>query len=116
MKNEEIYNKKILDLSIVIGLMGIIPFFILILVVAFFKLETIIQIILIALAITLFIVGVIIAIEIERKVGYYNCKKCNFNYIPNALPFWLSPHIFRTRYLKCPKCHKYSWNKKVLTK
>lgn len=112
----ELYNKKLLNLEIIIGFMSIIPFFILILVVAFFKLETIIRIILIALAITLFIVGVTIAIEIERKVGYYHCKKCNFNYIPNALPFWLSPHIFRTRYLKCPKCHKYSWNKKVLTK
>ena len=116
MNKEEIYNKKILDLSIVIGLMGIIPFFILIIVVAFFKLETIVQIILIALAIILFIVGVTIAIEIERKAGYYHCNKCDFKYIPNTLPFWISPHIFRTRYLKCPKCHKYSWNKKVLTK
>ena len=118
MKNEEkeLYNKKILDLSIVIGLMSIIPFFILILVVAFFKLETIIQIILISLAITLLIVGVTIVMEIERKVGYYHCNKCDFKYIPNALQFWISPHIFRTRYLKCPKCHKYSWNKKKLTK
>ena len=118
MKNEEkeLYNKKILDLSIVIGLMSIIPFFILILVVAFFKLETIIQIILITLAITLFIVGVTIAMEIERKVGYYHCNKCDFKYIPNALQFWISSNIFRTRYLKCPKCHKYSWNKKKLTK
>lgn len=118
MKNEEkeLYNKKLLDLSIVIGLMSIIPFFILILVVAFFKLETLIQIILISLAITLFIVGVIIAMEIERKVGYYHCNKCDLKYIPDILPFWISPHIFRTRYLKCPKCHKYSWNKKKLTK
>ena len=116
MKNEEIYNKKLLDLSMVIGLMGIIPFLILILVVSFFKLETIVQIILIALAITLLIVGGTIAIEIERKVGYYHCNKCIFKYIPDILPFWISPHIFRTRYLKCPKCNKYSWNKKVLTK
>lgn len=116
MNKEELYNKKLLNLSIVIGLMGIIPFFILILVVAFFKLETIIQIILITLSIILFIIGVTITIEIERKVGYYHCNKCDFKYIPNALQFWISPHIFRTRYLKCPKCHKYSWNKKVLTK
>ena len=116
MENEEIYNKKILDLSIVIGLMGINPFLILILVVAFFKLETIIQIILISLAITLFIVGVTITMEMERKVGDYHCNKCDFKYIPNTPSFWISPHIFRTRYLKCPKCNKYSWNKKVLTK
>ena len=112
----ELYNKKLLNLEIIIGFMSIIPFFILILVVAFFKLETIIQIILITLAITLFIVGVTIAMGIERKVGYYHCNKCDFKYIPNALQFWISPHIFRTIYLKCPKCHKYSWNKKKLTK
>ena len=88
----------------------------LILIVAFFKLETIIQIILITLAIILLTVGISITMEIERRVGYYRCKKCEFKYVPNTIPFWISPHIFRTRYLKCPKCHKYSWNKKVLSK
>lgn len=112
----ELYNKKLLNLEIIIGFMSIIPFFILILVVAFFKLETIVQIILITLSIILFIIGVTIAMRIERKVGYYHCKKCNYKYIPNTIPFWFSMHIGRTRYLKCPKCHKYSWNKKVLIK
>lgn len=109
-------TKKILNLEIIIGFMGIVPFLILIMVSTLFDLEPIIKTILIATALILFIVGIFTTMKIEREVGYYECRKCNHKYIPNVMPFWLSMHFGRTRYLKCPKCHKYSWNKKVLTK
>lgn len=109
-------TKKLLNLEIIIGLISCIPFLVLILLVAYFKMSTILRIILIIIAIILFIVGIFTSMKIERGVGYYECKECHYKYIPNNLPFWFSVHYGRTRYLKCPKCHKYSWNKKVLTK
>ena len=109
-------TKKLLNLEIIICLISCIPFLVLILLVAYFKMSTILRIILIIIAIILFIVGIFTSMKIEREVGYYECKKCHNKYIPNNLPFWFSMHLGRTRYLKCPKCHKYSWNKKVLTK
>jgi len=109
-------NKRLLNLEIIISLISIFTFLTLLLVVAYFKLDTTIKIILITTAIVVFTTGLITAMKIEREVGYYDCRKCHYKYIPNKLPFLLSMHIGRTRYLKCPKCHKYSWNKKVLTK
>ena len=109
-------NKKLLNLEIIIGLMASITVIILIMVVSFFQLDNTVTIILAITAIILFIVGIFTAMKIEREVGYYECKECHHKYIPNILPFWFSMHIGRTRYLKCPKCHNHSWNKKVLTK
>ena len=109
-------TKKLLNLEIIIGLMTVITFVILIMVAAIFELNNTVKIILITTAIFLFIIGIFTGMKIEREVGYYECQKCNHKYIPNILPFWLSIHIGRTRYLKCPKCHKYNWTKKVLTK
>ena len=109
-------TKKLLNLEIIIGLISCIPFLVLILLVAYFEMSTILRIILIIIAIALFTVGIFTGMKIEREVGYYECKECHHKYIPSNLPFWFSMHLGRTRYLKCPKCHKYSWNKKVLTK
>ena len=109
-------TKQLLNLEIIIGLIVTITFVILLMVIATFQLDKTVTIILCATAIIIFIIGIFTAMKIEREVGYYECRKCHHKYIPNNLPFWLSMHIGRTRYLKCHKCHKYSWNKKVLTK
>jgi len=108
-------TKQLLNLEIIIGLMGCVTFFTLIIVIAIFELDKTVTIILCLTAIIIFIVGIFTAMKIEREVGYYVCKKCNHKYIPKNLPFWFSMHISRTRYLKCPKCHEYSWNKKSIT-
>lgn len=109
-------TKQLLNLEIIIGLISCITFIILLMVIATFQLDKTVTIILSVTAIIIFITGVFTAMKIEREVGYYQCRKCHHKYIPNNLPFWFSMHIGRTRYLKCPKCHNYSWNKKVLTK
>ena len=57
------------------------------------------------------------ALKIEIDAGYYECKKCHHRYTPNS--YWkvmISPHLNTTRYLKCPKCGKRSWSKKVMSK
>ena len=109
-------NKKLLNLEIIIGLIGSISFIILIFITTIFEMNNTLRIILITTAIIIFIISIVSAMKIEREVGYYECKECHHKYIPNNLPFWFSMHFGRTRYLKCPKCHKNSWNKKVLTK
>ena len=42
------------------------------------------------------------------------CKKCKHKYIPTYHSVFSAMHLGRTRYMKCPKCNRYSWNKKVL--
>ena len=74
------------------------------------------QIILVVLAVSVLIVSVVVGIYIEQMAGYYECKKCQYRYVPKYLQVLLAMHFGRTRYMKCPKCHQNSWNKKVLTK
>jgi len=113
---EEIDNKKLLTMEMVIGLTCSITFLIIMIVIAFAKMEIIPQMILIVTAVVIFIIGIFFSMELERKVGYYECDKCHYKYIPKALPFWFAMHFGRTRYMKCPKCGKHSWNKKTLTR
>ena len=52
--------------------------------------------------------------SIEQKAGYYECSECHHKYVPTYKNVLLAPHIGRTRKMKCPKCGKKSWQKKVL--
>ena len=56
------------------------------------------------------------ALKLELDAGYYECKKCHHRHIPTYKEVLIAPHMSTTRYLKCPKCHKRSWSKKVMTK
>ena len=113
---EEKNNKLLLTMETVIGFTCSITFLIIMFLISFFKIDLIPMIILIITAIMIFIVGMFFAMKLEREVGYYECSNCNHRYIPSVLPFWFSMHYGRTRYLKCPKCKKRTWNKKMLTK
>lgn len=71
---EEIDNKKLLTMEMVIGLTCSITFLIIMIVIAFAKMEIIPQMILIVTAVVIFIIGIFFSMELERKVGYYECK------------------------------------------
>ena len=115
-KNEEIANKTLFNLEWVIGAMSSITFISLIFIASYMEMTDIARAILIGLGIIIFIVGIVSAMKIEREVGYYECSHCKHKYIPTNKQMWFSMHIIRDRYIKCPKCGKKSWNKKVLTK
>jgi len=56
------------------------------------------------------------ALKIEQKAGYYECSSCGHRHIPRYTNVFWAMHINRTRYMRCPKCRKISWQKKVLSK
>ena len=56
------------------------------------------------------------ALKIEVDAGYYECGKCHHRFIPKYMTALMAMHIHTIRYLKCPKCHKRSWAKKVMSK
>ena len=115
MKKEE-YIKILLELEWVIGLIVSITFFTLIFTASFINMNTYIRVLLIVIGFIIFIVGMCYCLKIEQVAGYYQCSKCNNKYIPTYKSVFLAPHINRTRYMKCPKCGKKSWNKKVISK
>lgn len=63
------------------------------------------------------VAAALIGLGIEVKNGYYECAECGHIYKPSSLlKTAFAIHMNTTRYMKCPKCGKRCWQKKVLTK
>ena len=56
------------------------------------------------------------ALKLEISVGAYKCKNCGYEIVPTYMQALNAMHRGTTRYLKCPKCNKRTWCKKVLKK
>ena len=115
-KQKEEKDKQLLALEWIIGFTSSITFITLIFVASYLEMSSYIRIILIIIGSIIFAIGVGNAIKIEQTAGYYECGKCGNRYIPNYKSVFWAMHMGRTRYMKCPKCMKKSWNKKVITK
>ena len=115
-KEKEEKDRQLLNLELVIGYFSLITFLILIFVASFVEMLLWIRIIMIVFASIVFVVGVSKAIKIEQIAGYYECDKCYYKYVPTYKSVLFSMHYGRTRYMKCPKCNKKSWQKKVISK
>ena len=115
-KQKEEADKRLLFMEIVIGVTGTLFLFSLILVAALLTMEVWLRIVLIALGFVVFIVLCLFALNIEQKAGYYECQKCHNHYVPTYRQALFSMHFGRTRYMKCPKCGKKSWQRKVISK
>lgn len=83
-------------------------------IVSYISLPLIWKFVIMTLAILNTLIGYIFSIQIETKVGFYKCEHCKHKYIPTYKSVLWAMHMGRTRYLKCPKCNKTSWQKKVI--
>ena len=109
-------DKQLLNLEILIGVLATIIVLICVIVGSYFEMKDLYRILVISMGFIIFIISASYCLRIEQVAGYYKCKKCNHKYIPTYIDIFLAMHFGRTRYLKCPKCGKYSWNKKVIEK
>ena len=115
-KVKEEADRKMLGLEIVIGYTSSITFLVLVFVSSYVEMNTWLRIVLVLFGLITFFIGMHHSLKIEQTAGYYECGKCHHKYVPKYKSVFLAMHIIRTRYMKCPKCHKYSWQKKVLSK
>ncbi len=116
VKQKEEADKRMLSLEIVICVLSSLILFPLIIVASFVQMEDWLRILLILIGFIPFIIGMAYALKIEQVAGYYECRKCHHKYVPTFKSVFFAMHIGRTRYLKCPECNKWSWNKKVISK
>ena len=107
-------DKQLLKLEIVIGYIASITFMTLVFVASYIEMENWIRILLLVIGSLILALGVSNAIKIEQVAGYYECSNCNFKYVPTYQKVFWASHIGRTRKMKCPKCNKKCWHKKVL--
>ncbi|MBQ8085361.1 MAG: helix-turn-helix transcriptional regulator [Lachnospiraceae bacterium] len=109
-------NRQLLNLEILIVAPATIAGLLLCGVAAYVEMPTGLRAGLIVFAVVMIVTVAFIAVGIEQKAGYYECQKCFDRHIPTYWQTNLAPHIGRTRYMKCPACGKWSYQKKVLTK
>lgn len=53
----------------------------------------------------------IIAVILDRAAGHYECRECHHHFQPTITAYLLGMRSPTKRYLKCPKCGKYSYCK-----
>ena len=72
------------------------------------------QLVVIIASVVVFLIPCFYALKLEVSVGYYKCKHCGHEIVPTYTEALNAMHAGTTRYLKCPKCNKRSWCKKVV--
>lgn len=116
-KEKQSSDKRLLISEIVLASLSLIAFFAILFpcLYAIYKLNIyVLPTIIIFLNFVIFIASMCFCLYIEQKAGYYICKKCGHKYVPTYKQVNLAMHMGRIRYIKCPCCKKYSWQKKVI--
>lgn len=115
-KQKEEADKQLLSLEILIGIFSIIILLGFTMAASLVPMADWLRVCLIVVGFVLGLIGIGFALKIEQSAGYYECAKCHHRYVPTFKSVLWAMHVNRTRYLRCPACHRRSWNKKVLTK
>ena len=118
MIREKEENKQKILLTTIIGVISTITFVTLLLVVCFYTdvITLPIKIVLMIIALSVFGVGLYVAMWGDRKIGYFKCRNCNELFTPTFMQYNMGMHLLSTRYLKCPHCKTRTWCRKVMTK
>ena len=110
-KNKTIWNAMWIIMTVsILGLIGGLA------IIAFFMPEGPWMLVAILSLCVVFLIPCFYALKLEVSVGAYKCKKCGYEIVPTYKQALNAMHRGTTRYLKCPKCNKRTWCKKVIKK
>ena len=119
MKREiESQNRRIFILNKIIINLVVIIFIVIGLAATFIEMSMFIRNIIFAVDLVMLISVGFFTLNILQKTGYYECQECKYQYIPGYTQmFFGMSGITNTNWrMKCPKCKKKCWHKKVLIK
>ena len=117
LKEKEKIDRFLLSLEWVVGILSCLVLFIPIFIASSpLPMNDFQRILLCLIGIVISFIGFFFALKIEQVAGYYECKQCNHKHVPTFKEVFFATHMGRTRYLKCPRCQKKSWHKKVVSK
>lgn len=115
-ENQAEHFKKMLREEILIVVVAMVIYFVLVGIACVVNMRGVLRIVIVSIATVMLIGVVLFSLKLEQMAGYYECRKCKHKYIPKYSSVFFAMHINRTRYMKCPECQKWSWQKKVLRK
>ena len=116
VKEKERADERLLSIEIVMGVVGVILCLALIFVACYVPMTDWLRIVLGGIGFVFIFVIAFCLLKIEQVAGYYECEHCHHKYVPTYQSVLWAMHINRTRYMKCPECRKWSWQKKVISK
>ena len=116
IKQKEESDKRLLNAEILMGILSILPLLVAIIIIIAVPMEEWLEVVIVGTSMIPFLIAIPFLIKIEQTAGYYECEKCGNRYVPIYKSVFISRHIGRRRYMKCPKCNKRSWQKKVISK
>ena len=116
IKQKEAADKRLLALEWFVIIVSVIILIVPIMIAAYVEMPNWQRILLVVSGVIPCAVGFAYSMKIEQFAGYYECKCCGHKYVPSTKSIWMSMHMGRTRYMRCPECHKKSWQKKVISK
>ena len=110
-KNKTIWNAMWIIMTVsILGLIGGLA------IIAFFMPEGPWMLVAIISLCVVFFIPCFYALKLEVSAGAYKCKNCGYEIVPTYKQALNAMHKGTTRYLKCPKCNKRTWCKKVIKK
>ena len=108
-------DKRMLRLEMWLTVPTIVVGIILIVLAVLLAMPMWLRVALVTFTVAMVVVVGFIAVGIEQNAGYYECECCHHRYVPTYREVILAPHRGRDRYMRCQKCGKRCWQKKVLT-
>ena len=112
-KNEERYHERLLHSACVIVAISLLALICLVTLISLLIPECPFQYFLIIVSVILFVIPCIIALKFKVETGYYECKNCQNMFVPNYKGIALLMQTPTRRLLKCTKCGKWTWCKKL---
>lgn len=116
VKQKEESDKRLLNIEIVLMAISITFFIAIIAIVSFVDMPLWAKIVIGIGGFIQLLASTLICFRIEQKAGYYECQECHHRYVPTFFRSSIAPHMGRTKYMKCPKCGKKSWQRKIISK
>lgn len=115
-KQDEMKNRKLFGITVLATLASVISYLSIIIISTLAFGEGTLFGIIATVSTIIFLGAMFLIFKYEVDAGYHSCNHCNHKFVPTYIQAILVPHIGYTRYLKCPKCGKRSWAKKVMSK
>lgn len=113
---EKAEAKKKLILSIIVGTMTVISGTTLLLLAGLLEMPIWLRIVLIALAVIVYSLGIGVACVLDKDAGVYECPACGQRFVPTMKEYVAGAHTILRRKLRCPNCGKKSYCRKRLTR
>lgn len=114
IKQKEQADKRLLRMEILTGILCILPLVASVIVVLAVPMEEWLGELIAGVSLLPVLIATPFMLRIEQVAGYYECRKCGHRYVPKYKSVFYAMHIHTTRYMRCPMCKKWSWQKKVL--